>query len=303
MRWIGPIVAFVVFSLFILICFVHSGEPAWTPTRHDVTDLISKDKLETVTDKLISARTKLLSDQYSSLRKIFTVQAVLIATSLFVLFFVRASTFELKPLGYIIPTKFVRILLPLSLLYVWIEFGFLFNRLIDNRVSLYVLVETLEHATLRPTFDSAHSDKQYLVSANSLARDDYFVDNWFAAFRSEYLLMTRPNDIAILIGVVGFACFHGLAHACMFVLATTHTPVKHGHRQRIMYYVGGLGLCLLAAHAFFRFGSPQVNWEQHICLGSTVAFASALVALRKRLNTTGGSRRTSEQPRLVSSEP
>ncbi|HEX2837533.1 MAG TPA: hypothetical protein VHN77_05350 [Phycisphaerales bacterium] len=284
---IGPAVASAVFITFVGVCLVHIGEPPWTPSAADVEALVLSDKLNEVAKGLIAARTELLAGQYASLRRLFTAQAILISTAMFVLLFARSQTFELKPIGYVIPTKYVRMLLPLAFLFVWMEFGFLFNRLIDNRVSLYVLVEAVENSVLHPGYDLGDGNRHYLVSANSLARDDFFVDNWFAAFRSQYILMTRRSHAAVLVGVIGFACFHGLAHACMLILASSHVPVRHSNRRWIMCYVGVLGACLLATHLFFRFGAPQVNWEQYVILASAVVFTVALCGLRRRLHRTG----------------
>ncbi|HYF15882.1 MAG TPA: hypothetical protein VD971_12505 [Phycisphaerales bacterium] len=270
--------AAVAFLIYGLVLIAHPGEAAWKPTADEVKSDVGE--VAKVCPELIRQRSALLDEQYSSLRRLFAAEAALIGISLFIFLIAKAPAFELRPLGVSIPMRYMRLLLPLGMLFCWMEFGFLFNRLIDNRVSLYVLVEALEKTRL---MEGVVDNRHYVVSAQSLARDDFFVDNWFLAFRPQYILVTRTSALATYTGVALFAAFHGLAHACALVLPTSAVFAKHSHRNAVVAYVAALSLALLATHLLFRYGAPQVNFSQHITLGSTVLWVLVLMWARRKI--------------------
>lgn len=173
---------------------------------------------------------------------------------LFKIFRISSRTFAL-----------VELLLPVALLYLWMEFGYVFFDLIDNHKSLWHIIDAIDPTTATIAVNSAHR----------LQTDHFFIlDVWFIVFDPTYVSVPRVDFLKLTyFKTIGVAVFLGALHAVTISLICDSYRRRASTRPiRICYwiYVFVVLVLLLATHIEFYDRGHKDNWGQILTLASTL---------------------------------
>jgi len=162
-----------------------------------------------------------------------------------------------------VPLHWLHVMLPLATLFVWLEFGFLLDDLIEGRIRLVAMMKS---------FGTAHS-----IHAQSLLHDAGFIDGWTMTFidkedaetghgtYSGIDLKSNRGTAFFLVSVLG--TWVALSHAS--VLAMTAIGIRRYLNAEIrmlrrMYYCLPMLplLIFILSHWQFAYGGNNPNWMQ-----------------------------------------
>jgi hypothetical protein len=166
-------------------------------------------------------------------------------------------SYKMPVLDVEIPTKYLQIIIPFVLVFLWFRFGFVLHNYIDNRVLLDVLMKESVPAVWSD--DPVHSPRR-------LVRDGGFGDAWFAAFRPEFFLVDGPKpSIVHILQLFFYTMVIGMAHACTVALLVNHAAyVRRSVMLGVIHVAMIVTACLwfYVSHAQFHWDGPQPNSMQ-----------------------------------------
>jgi len=167
--------------------------------------------------------------------------------------------FKIPNIEISIPKYLTLAILIIGLLYIWLEFGFLFNRIIYSRLSLNVIHEFIASETQS---DQLHP----MVSIQSAFQDGGIIDAWFVAYEGylrEYGFPTAAR-VFCKIYVCMFGGIYGVSHGIMACLIKRYIVAKHvGYaRSSTSLFAGwiflGVSLFVISfTHMLFHFGGAH----------------------------------------------
>ena len=181
-------------------------------------------------------------------------------------------------LGAAVPVAWLHLLAPGALLYLWMEFGFTMNHLIEQRhVALEMLART--------------RDAGQMELGGQLFRDYWVVDGWFLAFETRDAGASAGGAGRVFWGF-GFALFAGAAHACTLVMSAVFS-------RRFLAGTKGVRLwcelllplillvVLIASHLEFAYVGRHPNWIQLCVAGMTPLLCIGLSEIEWRGDRAG----------------
>ena len=231
------------------------GKSAETPRHRDYWENIFKERLGHYRGHLEDLSSNLF---YQLLANVI---AVVIVIS-------RLKNFTIPVIEQTVRAEFVYLSLPLCLLFLWAQFGYLLNTLIDERMALWTLAEALE-----PLIESAKGLEkpndglwhQFLstFSVRPELHDGAYMNGWFICFLKEYTFNAPESGIqlwVIRVLMVCFGLFLGISHGCVFGLIL-RSYARFGAFKRHLAYLICSGMFFFATHAAF-YGVGNRNWLQ-----------------------------------------
>ncbi len=171
-------------------------------------------------------------------------------------------------IGVRVPAALLAFILPVVLCYLWLEFGYKLNGLIEMRLAISSYL--LSHG------DLIHRDSSGVVSLHALSQhpfliDSGVVDGWFLAYWHHYTIH-RPSPLSLILFGLVFGMLFALVHASILaaLVAGSHVSTRPKH----------LGTCLLVcvfavlvlSHWQFAWPSQNPNWVQAFVWLFTVVF-------------------------------
>jgi hypothetical protein len=221
--------------------------------------------------RLYEEQSKYLQSLMNELNLNFIAHSFLILTSFYVLWGKEKLTIPF--LNIPIKVIYMRIIVPLVLLYYWLRFGFLLDGVLDTRFSLMKIIILDE---LINNLDINH----YYSNLNTL-RDRGMIDGWFELFpysckayqvADTFVPMTNfdigtegdiISYIPIYLIMFLYGVFYGIAHAyALFVpsYGPRKGPWGLGLLRTILPY--GILVIILMSHGLFYFYGVHPNWLQ-----------------------------------------
>jgi hypothetical protein len=161
-------------------------------------------------------------------------------------------------LGVKVPGTMLAFLLPAVLCYLWLEFGYKLNGLIELRLAISSLLMRNGDVILRNNSDSISVSA---LSQHPFLSDSGILDGWFLTYWPDYSIHRHSPTSQALFGLT-FGLLFGLVHASILAALVTacHIPT----RPR---WLGGLVLCiafcvLVLSHWQFAWAARNPNWIQ-----------------------------------------
>jgi hypothetical protein len=161
----------------------------------------------------------------------------------------------------------------------WLQYGFILDRLIQDRLDAFNLIQltkivNVDHPALIPS---------------SMLKDAGFVDAWFALFAenhcffNDYKINARPN--MLLIGFFisfTYGLLMGACHAS--ILSVLYVGNKRYSVSRFWDIIFSIVLWLvftiiIFSHVLFVYGGPNRNWLVIVIAGFAVLFTFAFIGL------------------------
>lgn len=203
----------------------------------------------------------------------------------------RSKTLETPILGIKVPRIWMFYVVPLALLFLWLEFGFLTDKMIQTRSESWTLLEVLS----RGEDQSAAAGTS--VKANEITRqlarlfeDGSYIDGWFVAFRGcEHVIDTEFREGTNILWSIIYGGLLSLTHALAIFTAHIGNARFGFSSQRIRWRldVGIVGpirvlpyfiICvILLSHYQFLSGGDNPNWLQVVVAVGTVIFGWLLI--------------------------
>jgi DNA-binding winged helix-turn-helix (wHTH) protein len=179
----------------------------------------------------------------------FVVLAILLALT-------KGSEFNVPGLKMTVSTRWLRFVVPLVLIYLWLDFGFVLDNLIKWRGEAW----------------SEIADTGDMVRASAF-NDGGFMDGWFMCFRpAEHAINTN-----FVLGSAFFFCsmyypLFAANHACAVTLL--QAAVRPSKSLRLLPWFAALAIVL--SHVQFWFGGSNPNWGQPAVVGLALLIGYAL---------------------------
>jgi len=207
------------------------------------------------------------------------LQLLLIASSI-AIFLTRTSTFNVPVLNQKVPVKFVHLALPASLGYIWLNFGFLLNHIIADRIALWRLSEAMEPVleAIKKTDFTKWERLCHVFSHRTLLYDGGIIDGWFLAFRSESTISNAQATTLIAVLTFGFAILLGISNGCILgVICLGCKRFAKSEESRLFYALYFWTASTVLGMSHYAFYVKQANWVSHVtvatCCMVTIFFA------------------------------
>jgi hypothetical protein len=271
-------------SVAFLVLTVVAERPVWTLGAQ--TAVGNPDLARDVFDR----RMQLYREGTAGLRLNLKYQAILLVIALGLLArgakAIRSAKFDREELNLLAPILVTaEFFLPAAMLYLWLEFGYLYLDLIDNHKILVDLIPVLDRAV--PGQES---------SLRLLLSDHFFaLDFWFALFDPQYVGHSREYSAVLsrslgLVKSLGFCFFFGLSHACMLAILcdayaermssvtpdSVRRPTERIIRGSYVVYAVFIVAVLFLTHLEFYFGGRKWNYGQYLILAFGVVLTVAI---------------------------
>ena len=163
-------------------------------------------------------------------------------------------------------------LLPLVLLFIWLDFGYTLNRNIDSRLVCMRLIDASHQ--LKPA-DLDYLKKHYTITRASELEDNGFIDCWFWNFhpdKEDFPVNRRGwyNHIVPIMSMAWYGALYGLLHALIYLL-----PHSLG-RKSADFWLWTLFIIttviLFSSHSSFYWAGGHRNWFQPSVLAFSLFF-------------------------------
>jgi len=206
----------------------------------------------------------------------------------------RKEEHEVSGLKTGVPRKLLLALIPLTLMFLWLQFGYLLNHLIDARMTLFHLALTLAPERTPPIGDEAVASSK-LASLMSAVNDGGFLDAWFRAFLPDYIRGTPTTTLGVVGNAIALFLVYGSllggSHAAMLFSLWKGSNDKQnlGLARAYWFALIVFGGLLVATHIQFLFAGRNPNW-QHVGIGF---FAVIFLWLARVIDASGS---TAEDP-------
>jgi hypothetical protein len=232
------------------------GKEAGEIDREYIRSLFN-DRLKTYRDRLDSFLTNV------KLVASFIILTVVLLT-------VQSDPCEIPLIKLSLPRRWVLPVVPVFLLYLWAQFGFLLDSLIGLRVALWHLAAPWELET---------GAAPYLYSLRPLLDDTGFVDIWFIAFVDPKYVSPQDRhflDFVVLYSILGgYLSVYGVATGAIFALLfemPKYFPATRSTRAIFLAITVILFAFLLGSHLAFVYGGGNPNaWAQIVIAVSACA--------------------------------
>ncbi len=244
--------------------------------KRDVTStnrFMSAAKLEKAFDYQLKHYQELLKTFETNL---FT-QAAFIIFGILTLFR-KDPEFEVPIIKLKLQRSWLYFLVPITLLFLWLRFGFLLDSLIKTRLYGWELFWQLADS---PT-------KEYLRSGAALFEDSGFMDGWFAWFRTEHMIDKNAKALVEIIFPTVFGLLLGANHAMILALSDIgnfRVQNEVSSRPWLRYLLRAvppvLFFFLVISHVLFYVGGHNPNWFQSVIVGFAISIFVVLVALTR----------------------
>jgi hypothetical protein len=213
--------------------------------------------------KKFEAYTAKVSSLYSNI----TIYLVMCIMAIIVV--ARKDDIELPGFNTIrIPIQISYLVVPSTLCYYWIQFGFLLHDIIGLRLELITLIKVeyidLFHNTANPS--RLFADSYIYTPANTL-KDTGFLDSWFLFFQPDFFPTSSVSSFArilpvctmILVGLV-YGIGQGFAIGLPYNWLLRYSGVKKIWIALCTFLFITIGILVLISHWTFYFGVENYNW-------------------------------------------
>lgn len=214
-----------------------------------------------------------LSDYKSDQKRLTTnliLQITLILVGLLIII-QKQNEYEIPFLKIDVPTSWLFYIVPSGLLFFWVEFGFITDKLIENRAEAWSLLSSY----------GAPNNDQLLKNTARLYEDSGYVDGWFVNFRSSEHVIDDTSKIAakIFFGLF-YGAILGAGHAVILAvlqIGSYRYQSVASSKSRILKPVISslpfitLGLIILS-HYVYRYSGKNNNWFQMVIASSMLIF-------------------------------
>lgn len=227
--------------------------------REDVRTAVATPRVAPAAAPIIVDRVDELRQAYTArhetLQRNFLLQFVFVVIALLVA--VRAgNSVKIPALGLTLPATWLCFVIPVVLLYLWLEFGFVLDDLIKWRAEAWTRLSEMGETNRASGFN-----------------DGGYIDGWFMSFRP----LQHSIQTTFLLGSVFFFCLMycpllAANHACALILlfigarrSLSNIPdpsLLHKVTVRIFPWLA-LSV-LIMSHLQFRYGGPNPNWMQPV---------------------------------------
>lgn len=266
------------------------------PESHECKQLSALRKTERQRD-VISVLEKRLKDYRADKDALSTNLLFQLAFVLLGLLVVTGSSEKLEtPIARIeLPRVWMFYIVPLALLFFWLEFGFLTDKMIQTRHESWLLLEALAK-TFSDTSEYQNPVKaDYLTMQMArLFEDGAYVDGWFVAFRGcEHVINTNFRLGTNLFWSLIYGSLLGLTHAGAIFLAhignarylvnkQENDEFANGRYQKLLSLLGRMLpyfilALILGSHYQFFSGGKNPNWMQLVIASTTITFGWLLI--------------------------
>jgi hypothetical protein len=170
----------------------------------------------------------------------------------------KRSDIHIPALKSTVSIRWLRFVVPLVLIYLWLDFGFVLDDLIKWRAAAWMEI--------------ANTGDMVRASAFN---DGGFMDGWFMCFRPmEHAIRTN-----FVIGSAFFFCvmyypLFAAIHACAFTLLRVAVRPLPSTKCRLLPWLAALAIGL--SHVQFWVGGSNPNWGQSAVIGLALEIAYAL---------------------------
>lgn len=206
-----------------------------------------------------------------------------------------SESLETPIAGIKLPRVWMFYVVPLGLLFIWLEFGFLTDKMIQARHESWLLLEALASADVDADMSQTAVKADHLTMQMArLYEDGAYVDGWFVAFRGcEHVIDTTFRLGTNLFWSLIYGSLLGLTHAGAIFLAhignaryliCKREPSESvssryhkllSHLGRILpYFVLAI---ILGSHYQFFSGGNNPNWMQLVIAIATITFGWLLL--------------------------
>lgn len=235
-------------------------------------------------EKLFELRLESYNAKLKDLNANMQFQGVFIVVSIMLL--IRQSrSMNLSVFGTDVPLNWLHFLIPLVMMSLWMQFGFLLDDVIKNRLIGWYLLNA-----------SGDLPGTKLMSARPLFNDGGFIDGWFIHFTDgQYSINSSPTTGTRLYFGIVYGFFFGWAHACVLsvIQAGNHRFLQNSRIKRLSLVLPWIALGLIiASHFYFAYGGQNPNWLQFCVAFFMVLLTYGLVWLARHADEPGGEKRT-----------
>lgn len=233
-------------------------------------------------EKRFEYRLSRYSDDLASFYGNIYIQAILSLVS-FGLLTRRSETQTVPIVDIELSTHWFYILIPATLLFFWLQFGYLLDQLIENRSALWLMT-----TTFTDTQKGTLSDKVW--NFQNLLFDAGLIDGWFALFHYRYSGIRESLTFAnYFFPPLIFGLLVGCSHAAVLsVLAVGARRFATTNISKILYtvlivFASGI---LISSHIQFAYGGNNPNWLVFFAAAFTVAFTFLFCQIANRFDAT-----------------
>jgi hypothetical protein len=229
--------------------------------------LTSEDLDRVVTVRMETYRAK-LADLTLNLKfqLMFTVFALIV---LFQQGKTRHAPMKIPILDVDVPALWLHLCAIFGLLWLWLQFGYLLDRIIDDRLVLYRIIAAGE--AVGPSS---------VLSLRGALGDAGLADAWFVTFRPEHSNLPGAAGAFITVPLSLCAVFFGLGHACVYGLALELKERFQGWYGWHLILALVSTLLITGSHVmFYLHGNP--NWVHSITGFATIVFTALVLFMRK----------------------
>ena len=249
-----------------LICYFAYLYPPLTDTT--VVERIGVTETGLPKEKIIEIRLSRYYADVISLNLNINLQALTFLLCI-VLLTSRATETTLPVININIQNRWLHIILPLVLLYFWLNFGYLLDQLIEGRLTLFKIMKQL-----------GSTDGTDLWRLDPLLFDSGWIDAWFSVvYHSESGIKTPESFTEKTFTGILFGLFIGFNHAlalCLPMIGYARYGVTVGWKSSYLVVVAMSGFVLVASHLQFAYDGRNPNWIQFSVAGFLV-FLSFLI--------------------------
>ena len=192
-----------------------------------------------------------------------------------------------------LPLRWLHIVVPVGLVYLWLKYGFILDDLIETRLRALVLISGTPHEGF---------------GGKSLFWDSGLIDGWFLLFVDPYSPGLKPDDpglsgilpnsstLASIIIIIAMGAQIALSHA--MAMAISQVGIRRyfhpSHRRRRIWalILPNLPVCVFVmTHVMFAYGGDNRNWLQFVVIGLTLVFCWMAIGFSLKVDRRGEWRR------------
>jgi len=206
-----------------------------------------------------------------------------------------SESLETPIAGIKLPRVWMFYIVPLALLFIWLEFGFLTDKMIQTRHESWLLLEALARTSIDASgYQTPVKADHLTMQMARLFEDGAYVDGWFVAFRGcEHVINTTFRAGTNLFWSLIYGSLLGLTHAGAIFLAhigNTRYPMNrqendesaNSRYRRLLSLLGRILpyfilALILGSHYQFLSGGNNPNWMQLVIALTTTTFGWLLI--------------------------
>jgi hypothetical protein len=226
-------------------------------------------------EKLFDERAKRYDERLGKFNTNMQLQAIFIISSIVILV-KNSEKINILIIGMEISVNLLYFVIPFSLLYLWLQFGFLLDNLIGDQIIGWGILDALQDP-----------EQKNILSARSLLKDGAFVDGWFLLFADGFHNMITNFKILIgLLFIIIYGSLLGFTHAC--ILSLLHIWSKKFSKKYdtikfikyVLHAVVWIALMIIVlSHIIFSYGGSHRNWFQFCIAFFTILYTYVLLWL------------------------